>query len=328
MDGQLFLDYLDMILKQEKMAPVGRADIVKTDQEAYELGDIAACEFARRTLVLRDEVSLTTVDGTRDYNLPPDFIQIARKGYDRRTGVILYTKSGETQGTLVYREPYDDFWDNDTAQEEANPDGFDIVKTPNDPVEITGSTTSAGSESNGESNLVNAAATFGDGSDLVYPRYRIRNSTSGKEYRGIVLAQTNDTTLKTAMFKDGASFGWESGDTYSIQRVVKFLLRFAYALATSGDTVKVDYYCYPPPVYSPIGMWGFPDQENILAVATYVVFYLKFRQIQEQKGGSVNTSALESDKMYLLFNDYVDKAISANRRRHWTAKTNPLMEVM
>ncbi|MDD5006835.1 MAG: hypothetical protein PHC68_00365 [Syntrophorhabdaceae bacterium] len=329
MDGQLFLDYVDLLLKQEKaqMGAVSSDATIKNDYQAYELGDIGACEFARQTLLLRNEAGITSVDGQRDYECPPDFIRIARKARDGRTDVLLYTQSGETQGEKIYREPYDGFWDYDTAEEEEIPSGFDVVENPISPLEITGSADANGTLSSGESNLTDLSATFTDGSDLVYPRYRVRNTTNGKDHRGIVLDRTSDTILKTAMFQDTVAQAWTNGDTFAIQSSAKFKLRFKYATSTSGDTIKLDYFCFPPPVFSPIGMWGFPDPSHVMAVAIYAVWWMKVRNVQAQQG-DVNTAALTSDRLYLIFDDFVNKAIAGKRSRMDAPIPSPLMEVL
>uniref|UniRef100_A0A6M3IIB7 Uncharacterized protein n=1 Tax=viral metagenome TaxID=1070528 RepID=A0A6M3IIB7_9ZZZZ len=330
MDGQLFLDYMDILIKQEKseVMPATMMDIINNKWRAFELGDIGACEFAKRTLLLRREESLTTVASQRDYDCPPDFISIARKGYDERTDVIRHTKSGETQGELIYRRPYSHFWNFDTSQEEVVPGEFDIVENPLSPVEIAGTTTSAGTVADGEATLTNINATFTDGSDLAYARYRVRNTTSGKPHRGIVLNVEGDTELKTAIFQDGVAQSWGNGDTYAIQSSNKFKLRFGYKTSTAGDTVVLDYHCLPPPVFSPIGMWGFPDPSHVMAIATYAVWLLKLRNIQEQRSGDVNVAALTSDRLYMVFQQHVDDAKADRRRRFYVPRHSPLMGVL
>lgn len=329
MNGQLFLDYMDIVLRSDKVqtGPATLSDAIKNDYEAWELGEIAAQRFAKDTLLLRKEGSITSVDGQRDYNLPPDFIRCSMKARDNRTDVLLYTQSGETQGEKIWRENQNEFFGLDTDEEEEIPSAFDIIEYPLAPAEVTGTTTSAGVESNGEAILTDALRLFTT-TERVYARHRIRNTVSGKPYHGIILDVTDATHLKTAMFQKGAVQSWGSGDTYAIQVASQFKLRFKYKLATSGDTITVPYYCFPPPVFSPIGMWGFPDQDNVMALAVYAVWWLKFRNVQQQQGGEVNVAALTSDRLYLVYKDFVDSALSLKTKRMFTAKPSSLLEVM
>jgi hypothetical protein len=329
MDGQLFLDYMDIVLRSEKVgtSPATLKDTVKNDYEAWELGDVAACEFAKLTLLLRREETITSIDGTRDYNCPPDFIKVVRKAVDGRTDVIRYTQAGLTQGELIYRGAYNDAFTNDTAQEEGIPSSFDIIEAPLAPAEITGVATAAGNVAGGEAVLTAAASLFTT-TGLTYARNRIRNTTTGKSNRGVVLAVTDATHLRTVMFKDGATQSWGNGDTFAIQSSSKFKLRFPYALSTSGDAILLDYTCFPPPVYSPTGMWGFPDPSHIMACAVYAVWWLRMRNLPQQPAGEVNVAALTSDRLYNVFQNFVDTAIADKRRRMMTLEPSALMGVM
>ena len=331
MNGQLFLDYMDIVLRSEKVqtGPAKLSDVVKNDYEAWELGEIAACEFAKQTSLLRKSTTITSVASTGEYDCPPDFIKIAKKAPDKRTDVLLYTLSGETEGELIWREPVNDSWGNDTTETESTPGSFDIIEQSLAPAEVTGTTTAAGAVANGEAVLTAAAGAFTTtGSGLVYPRYRVRNTTSGKPHAGIVLAVTSATALKTAMFNKGAAQSWASGDTYAIQSVSKFRVKFPYLIESAGNTITLDYHCFPPPVYSPIGMWGFPDQSHVMAIAIYAVWFLKFRNVQQQQAGDVNVASLTSDRLYLMWQEYVNTALADKRKRMTTYTHSPLMGVM
>lgn len=327
-DGSLYLEYLHMILDQEKIKPSGGRRKVIGDYKAFQLGDLGACQFAKDTLLLRDTVEITTVADQREYNLPPDFINIARKSkVDGRTQVISYLESGATDPHLIDRVNYDEFWDYDTGDTEDIPNCFDILPAAKAPASVTGTTTSAGSMSDGISNLVNSGATFTDGSDLVYPRYPVYNTKSGKDYFGIVIEQTSDTALKTCMFKEGASKSWASGDTYRIQSACKFKLIFDYATATASETITVDYYCLPDPVYSKISMWGFPDPENVMAIAIYAAWLQKFR-LTPDSVPHVNMESMRSDKLYAMYRHYVRQAIDTKNAREMDEGPSKLMGIL
>jgi len=328
MDGQLFLDYLSLILKQRKMTPIAGEQISFGDRTAFELGEIGACEFARRTKLLRKSIDITTVASQRTYDCPPDFIEIARKRRDRRTPCIAYLETGLTEPVLIDRVLYDDFWDNDTSQTEDIPTGFDIIKKSIAPATITGTTTSNGGETDGECDLVNAAATFTDGDDLVYPRYRVYNTNPAKKYTGVVLEQTGDTTLNTAMFKGDTAKGkgWDSGDTYKIQNTCDWQLIFDYAPSTVAETITMEYYCFPPPVFHPFGMWGFPDPMNVYGVAIYAAWMMRFRETSQSQ--HVNMEAMKADKLFLMFEHFVESAIAIRSSREKILVPTAMMGIL
>uniref|UniRef100_A0A6M3IFU5 Uncharacterized protein n=1 Tax=viral metagenome TaxID=1070528 RepID=A0A6M3IFU5_9ZZZZ len=311
------------------MKPSSFSEAVKDIFSAYELADIAACDFAAEVMQFRKSLDITTVDGQREYDLPPDFIKIAVQEKNWRKDVILYTKSGETQGEAVIRDPRRNFWDYDTDLEQQIPGSFDIIPKSLAPTNITGVTTSAGTESNLQATLNDTGATFTDGSDLVYPRYRVRNSTPLNESRGVVIERSSDIKLVTSISLEGAARGWASGDSYVIQSSCKFQLILDYASNTSGDKFTIDYYCFPSPVFSPYAQWGFPNSSDILGLAAYVTWLLKIKQIQEVAvRGNYDPTKLQSDKMYLLYRDCIEKALLLKQKQFESTEPSILMRVL
>lgn len=331
MDGQLFLTFLEEILGKEKIRPQVRD--MPFDFRAFLFGDIGACEIARRLKLFRKEEEITTVADQREYNLPPDFISIARVDPDNmRDPVIKYTESGSTQYDLIRRRPLDQFWDYNTGQSADIPDAFDIKESVADPTAITGTVTAVGAESDGEAALTDSGATFTDGSDLVYPRYRVYNTTGkgtpSRTVPGVVVSVDSDTQLTTSIYLDGAAKGWVTGETYRIQKVGNFKLVFEYATATAGDTITVDYWAFPPPVFSKYRAWGFASEEFAWMIALYAAWLFKFRDTRRDVHG-VNTEAMKSDKLYLMFERFLSEAKATRNRQklaYW--KPNRLKEIL
>ncbi len=323
-DGHTFLEYLKDILNQEKLQPAKRGSVIVQDKLAYEFGDVGACEFAKRTLLLRKTVDIATVASQRTYNLPPDYVRMFVHEGQRRP-VVRYTESGETDGTFIEQGSYSDFWGYDTDKTADIPNRFDILPyDASDLATITGTTSAAGSESDGESTLTETGALFTT-TNLVYPRYRAHNTT--KKNHGIVLSVMSANALKTAMFKDKASKGWASGETYRVQSTGNYKLIFDYATLTAGDTVAIEYYCMPVPVFSPYGVWGFPDPEYVFAIACYAAWLFKFRNTKES--ANFNMEALTSDKLYLMFEKFVGDALASKAERHFFPRLNrDLLDVM
>jgi hypothetical protein len=327
MDGQLFLKYLDQILKQEKIK--AETDIT-VDETSFHFGDIAAVQFAQDTLLLRRQGEITTVADTRVYDLPPDFIKLARKDpTDLRQEVIQYLESGSTDPVLIRRKPIDLFYGYDSEEYQDIPDFFDIIEEEieltENPKEVTGTTSAAGSESNGESTLTDATATFNSGDDRVYPRHRVYNTTNG--YAGMILEVTNATSLKTVLWEEDAYRGWGNGDAYKIQKTSNFRLIFDNGTDTAGDTIKFDYYCTPKPVFTKYGVFGFPDPMHVFALAVYAAWLYKFRHQLKNVHG-VNTAAFKADKLYLMYNHYVDKCLARRNKQKRSHARDPFWEVM
>uniref|UniRef100_A0A6H1ZSW4 Uncharacterized protein n=1 Tax=viral metagenome TaxID=1070528 RepID=A0A6H1ZSW4_9ZZZZ len=323
-DGNTFLEYLNDILKQEKDQSAKSGSIVVQDKLAYEFGDIGACELAKKTLLLRKTASIQTVASQRTYNLPPDYIRmVVHKNF--RIPVIRYTKDGETDGVFIEQGSYQDFWAYDTDQTEDVPGCFDILPyNTSDLSAITGTTSAAGAESDGESTLTEAGKLFTT-TNLVYPRYRVHNTT--KKYHGIVLAVSSAAALNTAMFKDKACMGWGNGELYRIQSTGNYKLIFDYATLNADDTIDIEYYCLPSPVFSPYGVWGFQDPEYTFAIACYAAWLFKFRSTKESV--KFNMESLTSDKLYLMFGKYVDDALADKTERYYFPRLNQdLLDVM
>uniref|UniRef100_A0A6M3IHC7 Uncharacterized protein n=1 Tax=viral metagenome TaxID=1070528 RepID=A0A6M3IHC7_9ZZZZ len=331
MDGQLLFDYVDMFLRQEGMKPQSFSDAIRDRFSAYELGDIAACEFASEVRPFRKSVDITSVDGQREYDCPPDFISISMQERVGRKDVILYKESGSNEPDVIVREPRKNFWANDSTIEQNTPNSFDIISKALAPATITGTTTSAGAVSDGQATLTNTAATFEtSGSGLVYPRYRVRNTSTGNKSMGIVISRESDTTLVTSLYNEDAPRGYDSGDGYVIQVSNKFQIQFDYPCNTSGDTITMEYYSYPSPVFSPYAQWGFSDSANILGLAAYVVWLLKLRQVDQDfmPRQNVNLSKFASDRMYLLYRNQVDRAVIERQKRLGSTEPVALLGVL
>lgn len=238
----------------------------------------AAKDFCRETRILRGSQSITTVANQANYALNPDFREVYAENDDTDKVIRYYNTAGYTWLTQQYHSAT--VYNNNTTAI-LNPTSFSITSRAAG-TQLTGTATSSGAQSGGESTLTDTSASF-TGSvsigDTVY------NTTSG--YIGIVTGVTSGTALKTAMFDSSGQTssyaGWSSSDAYIIQPQSRFDLYLDPMPSTSGHAVTVNYLQTPAPVYTDYGSYNLPGgfEEAILK---YAVWLYKYRDTKPQIG--------------------------------------------
>ena len=258
MDGkaltQVFLEAVDEV----------SVDMVNVDlRSVYEHLDIAAIAFVRELGQLSASAAITTVEGQQDYDLPPDFIRLQVK--NRKAQFIAkYSDGSNTYWPVL--ENYDDLYRRNLSDSKSAPGTFAVVGKATAASLVTGVTTAAGAVAAGEAILTASAATF---STSVHARDRVYNNTG--QGAGIVLAVTDTTHLKCALFPEGLD-SWGSGDAYTIQPAAIRQIHLDAPSLTAGHTLTVPYVAMPAPVYSEHGFWRI-DPKSCFAIAHEAAYF-------------------------------------------------------
>jgi hypothetical protein len=233
------------------------------DRTSYSFLHQAAMGFVGRTLCLTNEQSIATVANQSGYTLNANFMQL----YLMNPQGFYYIKynDGTTDTFLEHKDYKNIIYDNETASQTV-PTNFAIIDDSTKDIRLSGTTTSAGAASAGESTLTDTGADFAD----VSPADIVHNTTDGSD--GVILSKTSSTALVTALF-DGTVNDWSSTDAYVIQPQPRFKLVLDAPPSTSGHTMTVYYIEKPDPVYSDYGIYRIPGQhlESLVefAVAKY-----------------------------------------------------------
>jgi hypothetical protein len=264
----------------------------------------AAKDFAKEVKSIHDTQTITTVAGTLDYRLKPNFMEIlTQDGYGNK--IVPLDNSGER--SWLKRVGYGKIlYENTTTP--STPTEFAITDAPVDS-RITGTTTSAGVSSGGESILTDASASF---ITTVNIGDSVVNPTSGKYYVGTVLSVSSNTALVTAMFNISSSqssyASWGIGDTYYIEPHASYTLVISPPPSTTGTTITLSYLCFPNPVYSDYGSYSFATGYEE-ALLKYAVWLYKYR----------DTKANQGDALYRYYDQQLRKA----KNIHKSATTPP-----
>lgn len=181
------------------------------------------------------------------YQLNYDFGSLWQVNPDTGAKCIQFLDGSSTR--FVDQIDYDEIVHDDDTEPGTYPVHFSILPRYSMSAQVTGTTTSAGSATGGESTLTDSAATF---TTKIKPGDEIINKT--QNYLGFVLSVTSDTALKTAMFNyssnQTAYAGWGSGESYAIVPRPRFQLLLDAPLSVGNDTITVPYLQIPDPVYS------------------------------------------------------------------------------
>lgn len=287
MDGKTLLRLLEARLDESSTSDfIGEA-------EPWDYLDLAACDFAEQTGIVKSMLVITTVASQQSYFTDPHFLRPYMKNNKKKFFGKYYNGTYYYYPTL---KPYEYLFKQNETDEQDVPDYFSIVEPdPLDtPSQVTGTATADGTVSGGQCILNDTAAIFVTGSSKVHARDRIHNTTDGSS--GIVLSVTDDTHLVCALF-DGTDNDWTTGDAYVIQPALSSKIWFDAPSATSGHTLTLPCISLPPPVYSDYGIWPFSSQdcEGIICGA---VFRYKYKDEEPDYG----------DKFYLHFAEAVRKA--------------------
>lgn len=278
---------------------VSKATIVNR-KLTYDLLHMGAEEFVSLTGCIKESMTITSVDGTAAYDLNANFLKLYLKDKNPKGGefFILYN-DGTTTYTVYFKSYQSVIFDNETT-EQSIPSYFTLLEKTSLPDQVTGTITSAGAVSGGQSTLNDSATTL---SDNVSPRDIVHNAT--RDASGIVLTvSTNSAT--TAMFdSDGNPVGWDSNDSYVIQPVHQMQMQFVPPSSTSGHTATVYYVAKPAPVYTDYGTWQIQDQWHKAFCYWAADAYLAQYEIDDPKQG---VQLLAGKKYMDKFNDIVRRA--------------------
>ncbi|MFQ5493597.1 MAG: hypothetical protein ACE5DX_05580 [Candidatus Dojkabacteria bacterium] len=260
MDGKELLYRLRQLLSEDETS--GFMDNKTSYSFLYE----AALEFVVRTDSLKSTQSITTVADQKNYTLNADFMRLYLKN-DENELFIKYNDGTNTAFILL--RDYEDIILSNQTTSVSIPDRFTIIDDPTLDSRISGTATSAGAISAGESTLTDTSADFSDVSvgDVVH------NTTDGSD--GFVLSKTSSTVLVVALF-GGTANDWTSSDAYVIQPQGRLQIILDPPPSTAGHTITVEYVQKPNIVASDYGVYRFPPQYAD-AVVKYAAFLYKYR---------------------------------------------------
>jgi len=242
------------------------------DRTTYDYLYEAAVQFNLISETLKDEATITTVDGTSDYYLPYNFGKLYMRNESGQYFLKLY--DGTSYNWIIWK-PYEEIYYSNLTDEVAYPDSFTIVDH-DQYANITGTTTSVGASSRGECTLTDSTAPF---TNVTIGDY-VSNITDGSS--GYVVSVTSTTALVTALF-DGTNDDWTSGDTYVITPKARMKLVLSPTPSTNGYSVYVPYVTTPDPVYSDYRTYRFPEQHRG-ALVKYAAWLYKYRDREPNYG--------------------------------------------
>jgi hypothetical protein len=235
---------------------VSKADLANR-KLTHDFMNAGAEEFVSRVNCIKETQSITTVADQADYDLNGNYLRLYLKtGYPRGGNYFILYNNGTTEYRVLWKAYQRVIYDNNTTSI-ALPSGFTIHEKTSLGTQVTGTTTSAGAQSGGQSTLTDTAGSFT--SDDIQERDIVHNSTG--DYTGIVLSTpSTDTAITTAMFDhDGNPVGWASGDTYVIQPAARYQLQLDPPPSTASHTITTYYLAKPNPVYTDYGTWQIMD---------------------------------------------------------------------
>lgn len=248
------------------------------DRFSYEKINEAAEIFVEETRCITGSQSITTVTDEAVCDLNADFLS-------------LFIKDPEGNYYITYDSNPLEAKDYEKIIVAGNASGtpkyFAIIDDASLPSQVSGTTTSAGSEVGGECTLTDSGATFVTNGvvtgDLVH--------NTSDQSTGYVVSISGETAVVTALF-DGSDNDWTSGDNYVIQPQN----RKQVVLDPPPDTVKtvvVYYVKKPEPVYSDYRTNRIDAHYHHLLVK-YAVWAYKLRDKVPQEGEKMFQVWLES----------------------------------
>lgn len=278
MDGKGLLYRLRTLLDQDELA--GDVD-VKT---AYGLLYDAAIEFVNRTSCLTSSQTVTTVSDQAEYTLSADYLKLYLINSSHK--YIVKYQDASSNVSFPTLTDYGKVFNKSTNPSQNIPSNFAVTDNQTLSSRITGTTTSAGALSAGESTLTDTAADFSN----VSAGDTVHNVTDNSS--GIILSKTSSTVLITALF--GNTNKWGSGDSYVIQPQGRMIITLDPPPANSGHTLIVPYVQRPAPVYSDYGVYRFQPQYGD-ALVKYAMFLYKYKDANPNFG----------DRLYQIFDNKV-----------------------
>ena len=266
-DGKTLLYKLRTLINEDSAS--GFLD----DRTSYDFLNEGAKELVRRSSILTNTQSITTVADQSDYTLNANFTKLYLKDKQNR----LYIKYNDgTNNTFIYWRDFEDVVYEDNTASVTIPNFFTITDDQTLDSQVSGTTTSAGASSGGEATLTDTTADFSD----VSAGSQIHNTTDDSD--GVVLSKTSSTVLVCALF-GGTDNDFTSGDSYVIQPQGRYKLIFNPPTSTAGHTATVSYVERPTPVYSDYGMWRFTPEATDLIIDFAAAKY-KYRDTEFSDG--------------------------------------------
>lgn len=262
---------------------------------SYDLLYDAVCTFLSRTGAYTSSQTITSVDGTRTYNLDPEFNGLYMQSPNDNRFFITYTTSAGDKSNIYYKD-YESLYYNDNDYEVDIPSNFAIIDA-SVISNITGSATATGSLSatgSGTSVLTDSAADF----STVSEGDEIINYTD--DSHGIVTAVS--TTLTVAMLGGTNNF-FTSADVYCIIPQQRMAVYLDPEPDVSGDTFVVPYLAKPIKVYSAYQTYPILDIYS-QPIVEYAAFMYKYKDREPVFG----------DKWYQHFDVVCREASNSYRR--------------
>lgn len=275
-----------MLYRLRQLINEGSSSGFLDNKTTYDLINEAACELVNRSGCLTNTQTITTVANQSNYSLNPDFLR-------------LYLETKQNSKYIKYNDGDSDYFITDTTYENITyqnatdsvtiPDNFTIIDNPTLPSRVTGTCTTGGTISGGESTLTDASGNFANvtAGDIIH------NTTDVSD--GIVLSKTSNTVIVTALF-NGTDNDWDVSDAYVIQPQGRMQLVLNPPPDTSGHTITVYYVQRPAPVYSDYGVFRF-SQQYTNTLIKYAAFLYKYRDREPNFG----------DKFYIAFDSDIRK---------------------
>lgn len=270
MDGKSLTNGLADVLNET----VSSSDFLSS-RASYDFIYEAALEFCRRTRALTSTQTITTVADQASYDINPDFLMLYLRDNENRY-VVKYNDG--TNDYFIPFRPYEAVSYANQTTSTLIPSYFSILDNQTLTTRITGSATSSGALSNGETTLNDSGAPFASvevGDD-------IHNTTDGSD--GIVLTVTSTSALVTALF-GGTDNDWDSSDAYVIVPQGRKKLYLDPPPSTAGHTITFLYIQKPEPVYSPYMTYRF-DRQYQPALIKYAAWLYKYKDSEPNFGDS------------------------------------------
>ena len=235
----------------------------------------AAIQINHDLKLLTDIATITTVDGTSNYDLPADFQELYI--VDSFNRYFVKENDGSNDYLLFWKDYgmmyYNGF--NNSTLEQAISNNFSIVDS--DPATVIKSTaTAVGAEVYDECTLTDSTAPFAN----VKIGDIIHNITDTSD--GLVIGITSTSVITVALY-DGTNNDWTSGDTYVLVPQGRLALVLDPTPSTSGYTISIPYVKRPNPVYSSYGVYPFPATYRYI-LTKYAAWLYKYRDKEPNYG--------------------------------------------
>lgn len=302
MDGYNLIRKLYRCLGEESTSAFLNTDF------SYDLLYDAVCLFIARTGAYTSSQTITTIDGTRTYNLNPDFAGLYMKSPQDNRLFLSYTTSDGSVSNMFFKE-YDSLYYNNNDYAVTIPSSFTILDVA--PLSnVLGSATTTSSLSttgSGTSVLADTAADF----STVSEGDEVINYTDGSH--GIVTAVS--TTL-TVVLLGGTDNFFTSADKYCIIPQQRMAIYLDPEPDTSDDTFAVPYLVKPVKVYSNYQTYPILDVYS-QPIVEYAAFIYKYKDKEPNFGDkwyqNFDRACREANKVYRRVKNKTDFRVNMRK---------------